>query len=106
MSLMVTVRGSLIVTSTHCRFGLIDMTGFAGASRIFTKSAGGDWYVCWPRTGMSGASIRHAVDRTRRYESLIMDLSWGRLTGRCGWAVFTTISTGDVIAVLVSVARS
>ncbi len=72
MSLMVTVRGSLTVTRTHRRFGLIEVIGFAGASRIFTRSAGGDWYVCCAQAGMSGASIKHAVDRTRRYESLFI----------------------------------
>ena len=73
MSLIVIVRGSLTVTRTHCRSGLIDVTGFAGASRIFTRSAGGDWYACCAQAGMSGANKRQAVGKTQRYGSLFMD---------------------------------
>jgi hypothetical protein len=78
MSLIVIVRGSLTVTRIQRRFGLMEVIGFAGASRIFTRSAGGDWYGCWAQAGRSGANIRHAIDITRRYEILVMNGESGR----------------------------
>ena len=103
MSLMVIVRGSLTVTRTHCRFGLIDVTGFAGASRIFTRSGGGDWYVCWDQTEASGASVSSAVDKARRREILFVDAGMGVSVRRilsCNY-----INTVCLFAVLVSASR-
>src|ERR1700681_1011092 len=103
MSLMVIVRGSLTVTRTHCRFGLIDVIGFAGASRIFTRSGGGDWYVCWDQAGASGASVSNAVDRARRREILFMD---ARVGGSVPTILFCNyINTVCLWSVLVNGAR-